>query len=84
MGGFCFKSRRQTESPIDDLAEAKDTGERETATIGGGCFWCIDSCYRHIEGVKSVESGYAGGHVKNPSYRDICTGQSGHAEVVRI
>jgi peptide-methionine (S)-S-oxide reductase len=57
---------------------------REIATLGGGCFWCLEAVYQHMQGVQSVESGYMGGHVANPSYQDVCTGQTGHAEVVRI
>ena len=52
--------------------------------VGGGCFWCVDSAFRHVEGVKHVQSGYAGGHIQSPNYNDICTGQSGHAEVVKV
>src|SRR5262249_54688784 len=57
---------------------------QETAIVGGGCFWCIEAVYDSLEGVKSVESGYAGGHVDNPTYRQVCGGDTGHAEVVRI
>jgi peptide-methionine (S)-S-oxide reductase len=57
---------------------------QETATLAGGCFWCLDAVYRLLKGVSSVESGYAGGHVDNPSYKDVCSGTTGHAEVVRI
>jgi len=60
------------------------TGEREVATLGGGCFWCLDSIYRQIKGVESVVSGYAGGTKPNPSYREVCGGNTGHAEVVQI
>jgi peptide-methionine (S)-S-oxide reductase len=56
----------------------------ETATLGGGCFWCIEPLFQDLQGVISVESGYTGGHIKNPSYREICTGTTGHAEVIRI
>ena len=56
----------------------------ETATLGGGCFWCIEAVYQRVDGVLSVRPGYAGGHVKNPTYKEICTGQTGHAEVARI
>ena len=59
-------------------------GEREVATLGGGCFWCLDSIYRQIKGVESVVSGYAGGTKPNPSYREVCGGNTGHAEVVQI
>jgi peptide-methionine (S)-S-oxide reductase len=58
--------------------------DTELATLGGGCFWCLEAVFEDMEGVKSVVSGYAGGHVKNPSYDDVCSGTTGHAEVVRI
>jgi peptide-methionine (S)-S-oxide reductase len=57
---------------------------REIATLGGGCFWCLDAAFRQLEGVEKVESGYAGGHQVNPTYRDVCTGTTGHAEVVQV
>ena len=56
----------------------------QTVTLAGGCFWCLEAVYDELKGVHSVESGYAGGHVDNPSYRDVCTGNTGHAEVVQI
>lgn len=56
----------------------------EVATLGGGCFWCLDAVFRALAGVTRVESGYAGGHLKNPSYQAVCSGETGHAEVVRI
>lgn len=52
--------------------------------LGGGCFWCVEAAYRRINGILDARSGYAGGHVENPSYRDVCGGRTGHAEVVRI
>jgi peptide-methionine (S)-S-oxide reductase len=55
-----------------------------TAVLGGGCFWCLEAVFRELEGVHSVESGYAGGHVANPSYEAVCGGDTGHAEVVRL
>ena len=58
--------------------------DREVATLGGGCFWCLDAVYRQLRGVEKVESGYAGGTKPNPTYRDVCSGQTGHAEVVQI
>ena len=61
-----------------------NTGEREVATVGGGCFWCLDAIYRQLRGVERVESGYAGGTTPNPSYREVCGGRTGHAEVVQI
>lgn len=59
-------------------------GRVETATLAGGCFWCLDGAYRDLRGVISVESGYAGGDLPNPTYEQVCTGNTGHAEVVRI
>src|SRR5689334_10727183 len=56
----------------------------EQATIAGGCFWCLEAVYDQLKGVSSVESGYAGGSVQNPSYEQVCTGRTGHAEVVQI
>jgi len=58
--------------------------KRETTTLAGGCFWCLEAVYDDMEGVLSVESGYMGGRQPNPIYRDVCTGRTGHAEVVQI
>src|SRR5262245_35403247 len=55
-----------------------------TATLGGGCFWCLEAVYSQMEGVLSVEFGYMGGHTVNPTYRDVCTGSTGHIEVVQV
>jgi peptide-methionine (S)-S-oxide reductase len=59
-------------------------GKFEKATLGGGCFWCLEPIYKDLVGVKDVEVGYAGGDVPNPSYRAVCTGTTGHAEVAQI
>jgi peptide-methionine (S)-S-oxide reductase len=56
----------------------------ETATLGGGCFWCLEAVYLDVEGVNSVESGYAGGTVERPTYEQVCDGDTGHAEVVKV
>ena len=56
----------------------------ETAILGGGCFWCTEAAFSELKGVEAVQSGYAGGHVENPSYKIVCTGQTGHAEVVEV
>lgn len=56
----------------------------ETATFGAGCFWCVEAIFQDLKGVQSVKSGYSGGHVKNPSYKEVCTGSTGHAEVTQI
>ncbi len=56
----------------------------ETATLGGGCFWCLEAVYDNLQGVSAVESGYSNGKVVNPTYRQVCNGDTGHAEVVRV
>ncbi|HEY9898987.1 MAG TPA: peptide-methionine (S)-S-oxide reductase MsrA [Pantanalinema sp.] len=60
------------------------TQRQEQATFGGGCFWCLEAAFGELKGVASVVSGYAGGTVENPTYQAVCTGRTGHAEVVRI
>ena len=70
------KTSEKTEAPFTDKAD--------TATFGTGCFWCTEAVFEQLEGVISVTSGYAGGHVANPSYKDVCTGETGHAECVQI
>ncbi|MBL51581.1 MAG: peptide-methionine (S)-S-oxide reductase [Candidatus Marinimicrobia bacterium] len=58
--------------------------QNEITTLGGGCFWCVEAVYQRINGVSDVKPGYAGGHTKNPTYNEICTGKTGHAEVAQI
>ena len=57
---------------------------RQVEVLGGGCFWCLEAVYLEVDGVLEVESGYTGGHVRNPTYRAVCEGDTGHAEVVRL
>jgi len=56
----------------------------ETATLAGGCFWCLEAVFDEVKGVESVESGYSNGHIANPTYRAVCNGDTGHAEVIRL
>jgi peptide-methionine (S)-S-oxide reductase len=65
------------------IAQSKST-DMEIATLGGGCFWCTEAIFKELKGVVSVTSGYSGGEVINPSYREVCTGRTGHAEVTEI
>ena len=58
--------------------------QTEIATLGGGCFWCVEAVYQRVQGVESVKPGYAGGYTKSPTYKEICTGKTGHAEVAQI
>ena len=60
------------------------TGVSEKATLAGGCYWCLEAIYEQLQGVESVVSGFSGGQVKNPSYREVCDGTTGHAEVVQV
>lgn len=60
------------------------TQGREVITLGGGCFWCVEAVFDELKGVEQVESGYSGGSVKNPSYREVCSGTTGHAEVIEV
>lgn len=66
------------------LMSAETEPARETAVFGGGCFWCVEAVYEKLPGVIEVTSGYAGGTVENPTYEQVCSGETGHAEVVRI
>ena len=56
----------------------------KSATFGGGCFWCVEAVFQRLEGVERVESGYAGGHVENPTYEQVCGKKTGHVEVIQI
>jgi len=57
---------------------------QEIATLGGGCFWCLEAVYQEMHGVTRIESGYMGGHLDQPTYQDVCTGRTGHIEVVQV
>jgi len=80
--GYSSQSKnknKQTQQMEDKTAQTLDT-----ITLGGGCFWCMEAVFQRMKGVEKVESGYSGGNVKNPAYREVCTGSTGHAEVVRV
>lgn len=72
-----------TPAPNEHTMQIPPSGT-DTAVFGAGCFWCIEAVFSELDGVLEVTSGYAGGHVKNPSYKEVCTGTTGHAEVARI
>ncbi len=71
-------------APQTGSVRKETMSELETITLGGGCFWCVEAVYSELRGVVKVESGYSGGEVKNPSYREVCTGRTGHAEVAQV
>ncbi len=64
--------------------DSESNDDTETAVFGAGCFWCVEAIYQRVNGIMSVESGYAGGHVENPTYKQVTTGTTGHAEVARL
>ena len=66
------------------FGEKSDNSETEVAVFGAGCFWCVEAIYQRVNGVIAVESGYAGGHVENPTYQQVISGKTGHAEVARV
>ncbi|EFJ49092.1 hypothetical protein VOLCADRAFT_90367 [Volvox carteri f. nagariensis] len=71
--------------PSDSASStSRSISKMEVATVGGGCFWCVEACYNMLQGVQSAISGYAAGHVKSPTYKQVCAGTTGHAEVVQI
>jgi peptide-methionine (S)-S-oxide reductase len=77
-------------APVREAAEQDNnqlmntTQNMDTAVFGAGCFWCVEAVFTELKGVESVKSGYTGGHIKNPAYKEVCTGRTGHAEVARI
>ena len=66
------------------IADIQEQRALEVATLGGGCFWCLEAVFELLHGVETVESGYTGGHVPSPTYKAVCTGTTGHAEVIRV
>lgn len=84
---FLWACSGQTSKPSQSLNKTMTTEhntQNQLLTIGGGCFWCVESCFNMLKGVDSVVSGYSGGKTENPTYEEVCTGNTGHAEVVQI
>ncbi len=73
------KNKTAANKPLQTINKTMDT-----ATFGAGCFWCVEAVFQDLKGVSSLESGFTGGHIKNPSYREVCMGTTGHAEVCQI
>ncbi len=80
----CSQPSNPSQTNTVQMTNADINQQIDTAVFGGGCFWCVEAVYLQLEGVVKVESGYSGGDVKNPTYREVCYGKTGHAEVVRI
>jgi peptide-methionine (S)-S-oxide reductase len=72
------------DKPLPNSTTIMKDRNTETITFGAGCFWCVEAVFQQLKGVYSVESGYSGGQIKNPSYKEVCTGTTGHAEVCQI
>lgn len=83
---YCINSAAMTFVKNIPASAHADSGKavKETATLGGGCFWCLEAVFEELKGVENVVSGYSGGTVPNPSYEAVCTGRTGHAEVVQV
>lgn len=75
------KTKSNTTSSEEPINPGKNM---DTATFGAGCFWCVEAIFQQLKGVKKVESGYTGGKIKNPTYKEVCSGRTGHAEVINI
>ncbi|MGZ3866946.1 MAG: peptide-methionine (S)-S-oxide reductase MsrA [Bacteroidia bacterium] len=75
-------SQNQTKTAMTEVKQP--TGKYDTATFGAGCFWCVEAVFQQLKGVISVTSGYSGGNIKNPAYREVCEGTTGHAEVCQL
>ena len=73
------KTKEKSKTPV-----MSENAKLDTITLAGGCFWCVEAIYQRLNGVVSVTSGYSGGHIKNPAYREVCNGTTGHAEAVQI
>ncbi|MBA5629876.1 peptide-methionine (S)-S-oxide reductase MsrA [Moheibacter sp. BDHS18] len=82
---FFLACKGQTDTSEKSIQSTMNsTGNLEKATFGGGCFWCVEAVFDQLLGVKKVVSGYSGGHTVNPTYKEVCSGETGHAEVVQI
>ena len=80
---YCMNSISLDFEP-DQQSASPDLAREETILLGGGCFWCVEAVFTQLKGVEKVVSGYSGGHTENPTYREVCSGETGHAEVVRL
>ncbi len=84
--GSCAQTKQEpatTKSPNETIKTMQNSN-LSTATFGGGCFWCTEAIFQQLRGVELVASGYSGGQVKNPSYREVCNGTTGHAEAIQV
>jgi peptide-methionine (S)-S-oxide reductase len=83
-GNTQSKSKKEQKSKKEEMNTQINLANMEQATFGAGCFWCVEAVFQRIKGVEKIVSGYAGGKTKNPNYKAVCTGETGHAEVCQI
>lgn len=83
IAGVLILNSNVASLPIENTNKMK-TDNYETATLGAGCFWCVEAIFSKLKGVEKVQSGYSGGKIPNPTYREVCSGLTGHAEVVQV
>lgn len=83
VGSSCGQKKNEAQKNMA-VKEVSNNEGLELATFGSGCFWCTEAIFLNVEGVEKVESGYSGGKVKNPSYKEVCSGLTGHAEVIQL
>jgi peptide-methionine (S)-S-oxide reductase len=81
---YSYSCAQKPENKFNGETMVSHSNQLDTITLGAGCFWCVEAVFQQLKGVHSVVSGYSGGHVENPSYEEICTGNTGHAEVCQV
>ncbi|HNL08345.1 MAG TPA: peptide-methionine (R)-S-oxide reductase MsrB, partial [Chitinophagales bacterium] len=81
---YCVNSLSLSFEPANPTQNAEKSSKSEQITLGGGCFWCIEAIFEALKGVEKVESGYSGGQKAQPTYKEVCTGNTGHAEVIQL
>jgi len=81
---YRYSIQNEQQKQNSDNKETTVNNNLDTATFGAGCFWCVEAIFQNLKGVHRIEAGYSGGNVENPTYDDVCTGTTGHAEVTRI
>ena len=79
-----FSTETKYEKPMGSLIDKKDTMQDQTVILGAGCFWCVEAIFERLKGVREVTSGYSGGNISNPTYREVTSGRTGHAEVIKV
>src|SRR5450432_598893 len=84
LASIFYPAQKSNTTKLQNLADNVNNVKMDTATFGTGCFWCTEAIFQEVEGVSKVTSGYSGGKVENPSYKQVCTGTTGHAECLNI